>query len=336
MLSWIGRRLAIVLVLIGLGGSVALAQSTTRWDMWVAWPHTNYVTQAMIRFADLVEERTDGQLVIQVHPGGALGYKGPEVLGAVEAGAIPIAEIFMPNMEGAEPIFGLATMPIPAGYEESERLYEIALPHYEEALERHNSKLLLGAVFGTTGLYIQELVEEPQDQRAVTVRTASAGSTALAEAAGFRAMTIPWGEVHSALSTGLVNSVLTSPLSGVDGAFWEVTDHFYNELFPTSTERDLLIVNSDAFDQLPEDVQQVLIDTAAEIEEEIRTTGKQVEEDALATLRDHGMNIISREAAPQWLVEAVEAGSEEVVNEWAERAGDAAQAVVDEFRSTQR
>ena len=40
--------------------------------------------------------------------------------------------------------------------------------------------------------------------------------------AGGSAVALPWGEVYSALQTGMVNAVVTSSASGKDGKFWEV------------------------------------------------------------------------------------------------------------------
>lgn len=333
MSRFIGSTFVAIVVCSTLLSSAAFAQRAARWDMWIAWPHTNYVTQAMIEFADLVEERSAGRLQIQVHPGGALGFQGPEVLGAVRSGAVPIAEVFTPNMQGLEPLFELPMLPIPSGYEESQVLYGIAEPYYQEALSRHNALLLAPMSFGTVGLYTKNPIEETSDLAALVVRTASPGGTALAEAAGMRAMTIPWGEVHSALSTGLVNSVMTSSLSGVDGAFWEVTNYFYNELFPLSIERDLLIVNQAAFQALPEDVQQIVRDTANEIAEQVRVESQEQERQALATLEANGVTVIELAEAPDWLVEAVADGSEQVVDTWVHQAGADAAAIVEEFRA---
>lgn len=47
-------------------------------------------------FADRVKEATNGELEIVVHFGGALGFKGPELLRAVAEGQIAIAKYAAP------------------------------------------------------------------------------------------------------------------------------------------------------------------------------------------------------------------------------------------------
>lgn len=60
---------------VGLGVSAAVAE--TAWDMSVVWPEGNFHTQNAIAFAEAVKDVTDGEVVITVHSGGALGIKAP-------------------------------------------------------------------------------------------------------------------------------------------------------------------------------------------------------------------------------------------------------------------
>jgi TRAP-type C4-dicarboxylate transport system substrate-binding protein len=75
-------------VVTAAGSLLAAALSTQvfaaeKWDLPLAWPLGNFhVTNAQI-FADKVKEVTKGEVHITIHPGGSLGYKGPEMLGAV-------------------------------------------------------------------------------------------------------------------------------------------------------------------------------------------------------------------------------------------------------------
>ena len=68
---------------LGLGVSTALAE--TAWDMSVVWPEGNFHTQNALAFAEAVKEATEGEVVITVHSGGALGIKGPEGMAARSA-----------------------------------------------------------------------------------------------------------------------------------------------------------------------------------------------------------------------------------------------------------
>jgi TRAP-type C4-dicarboxylate transport system substrate-binding protein len=87
--------------------------------MHIAWSEGNYHTQGAWRLAELVAERSGGQLDIVVHAEDALGFRGPEVLRLVRGGTVPIAENFMENALGDEPIFGLFALPLTTDYHEA-------------------------------------------------------------------------------------------------------------------------------------------------------------------------------------------------------------------------
>jgi TRAP-type transport system periplasmic protein len=213
------RRVALGIVLAALT-ALASSQQAARWDMHIAWPEGNYHTQGALRFAETVEERSNGQLEITVHPGGALGFRGPEVLRLVRGGTVPIAEVFMENVVGDAPIFGLFALPLTTDYEEAQRLYEIARPYFEETLEENNQILLYSTPWAPQGLYSQRLIETPADFEGLSVRTAGENLTEFVDRLGARALTIPFGELYSALATGIINAVVTSPTTGVDASLW--------------------------------------------------------------------------------------------------------------------
>src|SRR3546814_6733217 len=83
------------------------AQAETNWDLPLAWPPGNLHVENAQAFADAVKEGTNGELVITLHPGGALGFKGPEMLRAVQDGLVPIGDILLNQQVGEEPFFGI-------------------------------------------------------------------------------------------------------------------------------------------------------------------------------------------------------------------------------------
>jgi len=58
------------------------------WDLPMAWPAGNFHVENAEVFAEEVRAATDGAVEITVHPGGALGFKGPEMLKAVRDGLV--------------------------------------------------------------------------------------------------------------------------------------------------------------------------------------------------------------------------------------------------------
>src|SRR3546814_616687 len=119
------------------------AQAETNWDLPLAWPPGNLHVENAQAFADAVKEGTNGELVITLHPGGALGFKGPEMLRAVQDGLVPIGDILLNQQVGEEPFFGIESVPyLAAGYDEIAKLQEFSRPVYEEIAKKRNQKIL--------------------------------------------------------------------------------------------------------------------------------------------------------------------------------------------------
>lgn len=312
-----------VLMLAGLG----LAK--TKWDMHVAWPPGNFHTKGVVMFANLVSQKTNGDLEIVVHPGGALGFKGQEVLGAVRSGTLPIAELLMGNARGDDPIFGLTSVPLLVkNYDEAWKLYQIAKPYYEKALARNNAMLLYAVPWPPSGIYTKRMLKSTADFKGLKIRTYDANSAEFVTLLGGQGIAIPFSELYTALSTGLVNGVLTSTQTGVDAKLWEVTNYFHriNYAFPLN----MVFVNKQAFDRLPAEEQQAILDAAAEVEAFQWKASQKADLVSEIALKNHGMTIV-KDISPE-LQSAMEAAAKKILDKWAAEAGPAAKEVLDAFQ----
>ena len=319
------RRILLLVVLLFVSSGFA----QTKWTMHVAWPETNFHTQGVLNFADLVSEKTGGSLVIDVNAGGSLGFQGQEVLGVVRDGTLPIAENLMGNAQGDIPLFGLSSLPLLVGsYEEARALYETAKPAYEAALERNNQRLLYAAPWPPSGIYTATPLTAPSDLQGLKMRTYDANSAKFAEGLGAQGLAIPFSELYTALSTGLINSVLTSSQTGVDASLWEVTNDFtrIGYAFPLN----MVTVNLDAFNRLSESEQNALLEAAAETETAQWAASRGADDAAVATLESNGMTVTS-EVAPE-LVEAMQGVAADLETSWLELAGDEGAEVLTTFR----
>ena len=321
------KRYATAFMAVVLIASFGFAK--TKWDMHIAWPSGNFHTKGVVMFADMVAKKTGGDLEIVVHPGGALGFKGQEVLGAVRSGTLPIAELLMGNARGDDPIFGLTSVPLLVkSYDEAWKLYQIAKPYYEEALAKHNAKLLYAVPWPPSGIYTKKLLTSPADFKGLKIRTYDANSAEFVTQLGGQGIAIPFSELYTALSTGLVNGVLTSTQTGVDAKLWEVTSYFHriNYAFPLN----MVIVNKQAFDKLPADQQQAVLDAAAEVEAFQWKASQKADLVSEIALKTHGMKIV-KDITPK-LQSAMEAAAQKILDKWMAEAGPKAKEVLDAFQ----
>lgn len=230
-------------------------------------------------FAELVKTKTGGAVRLEVHPGGSLGLKGEEVLRAVRQGSVPMAEVLMGNVEGENPVFGLTSLPLVANnFEEAHKLYEFSRPLYIKAAAKSGSIFLYAAPWPPGGLFTKEKVRGINDLKGMKIRTYDANSATFTKALGATGLAVPFAELFTALSTGMVKGVLTSSVTGVDAKLWEVTSHFLkiNYAYPLN----MMAIRKSEFDGLDAKTQASILEAARETE--AKQWARVREEDAAA------------------------------------------------------
>ena len=322
------KTIGLLVVLLGLtaasGGSFVGAQAMVRMDLNAIYPASNFHSQGAMHFADKVREATAGTVDITVHPGGSLGFKGPELLKAIMDGTLPMSDILMGVVAGSEEIFGLSTYPMIVGsYAEARVFYDAAKPHYESACARWNQKLLYAAPWPPSGLFTKKPLVTMADMEGLKTRTYDRNGALFLEKARGNPMSLPWGEVYSALSTGLIDSVLTSAVSGKDGTFWEVLDHFtkINFAYPLN----MVTINLDYWNALSPEQQQAMLLAAAEIEAAQWSASESSNKASLEILATNGIAIA--EMTPE-IEEALRGFAMEILDEFKARAGEDSRAAL--------
>ena len=254
------------------------------------YPASNFHTQGAMDFAKKVEKYTDGEIEIAVQPGGSLGYKGSELLKAVKDASVPMSDILMGVVSGSEEIFGLSTYPrIVKSYDEARELYEAARPYYEKACEKWNQKMLYAAPWPPSGLFTKKPVESIEDFQGLKTRTYDKNGAKFLRKAEGNPQSMAWGEVYSALNTGLIDSVLTSATSGKDGKFWEVLNHFKEIHF--AYPLNMLTINMDYWNSLSSEQQQAVLKAAEETEKAQWEASIKSNRRSLQVLEENGIEI---------------------------------------------
>ncbi|NJB67238.1 TRAP-type C4-dicarboxylate transport system substrate-binding protein [Desulfobaculum xiamenense] len=280
----------ILLVLCFFLLAVPASAETVRMNCNAIYGPGNFHTKGAVNFAQKAAEYTSGAVVIEVHPGGSLGFKGPELLKAVKDGTVPMSDILMGVVAGSDEIFGLSTIPlIVNSYDEAKAYYDACRPFYDKACAKWNQKLLYAAPWPCSGLFTKAPFEALGDIHGLKIRTYDKNGAEFLKRAGGSPQSLPWGEVYSALSTGLIDSVLTSAVSGVDGKFWEVLGQFtkVNYAYPLN----MLTINLDYWNALDAAQQEALLRAAAETETEQWAASRKAVEDSLAILAKQGIVI---------------------------------------------
>jgi TRAP-type C4-dicarboxylate transport system substrate-binding protein len=315
--------LCLMFTLVSFSGALA----ETKWDLHLNYPAGNFHSKGAQEFADKVKEATNGQLSIVLHPGAALGFKGPELLRSVAEGQLVIAEVPTGMVEGDAPTLALTAQPfISTNAFEQRLLYQLAKPTYAKILKKFNQFTLYTSVWPFSGIYTQRAINTDTDLKGLKMRVYDGTGLAFGKATGIAARKMPFSEVYPAMKAGLLDSMYTSSVSGVDAKAWEVLKYFtpINIVGPVN----MINVNLDAWNKLPKDIQKTVMDIAAQMEDDMWNLAGDMDRKSRAKLVEQGMNIkpVSNEFRAQ-----LDAIGNQLRAEWAKKAGADAQKILDEY-----
>ena len=307
--------------------SVSAGFAKTKWDCHLNYPAGNFHSQGAQRFADRVNEATNGELTIVLHPGSALGFKGPELLRAVAEGQLAIAEVPTGMVEGDAPVLALTAQPfISTNAFEQRLLYQLAKPTYARVLKKFNQFTLYSSVWPFSGIYTQRPIQKEDDLKGLKMRVYDGTGLAFGKATGIAARKMPFSEVYPAMKAGLLDSMYTSSVSGVDAKAWEVLKYFtpINIVGPVN----MINVNLDAWNKLPADIQKIVLEIAEDMEDEMWNLAGDMDRKSRATLQENGMTVSTVNKAFRSELDAV---GGKLRGEWAQKAGADAQAILQEY-----
>ena len=286
-------RLRNCVAAVGLSTMVALPThvlGAEKWDFPLAWPLGNFHVKNAQIFADKVKEVTQGEVQITVHPGAALGYKGPEMLGAVRDGLVPIGDILLNQQVGEEPFLGIESVPyLASGFVELRALQTFSRPVYEEIAREHNQKILYIVPWPGQNVYSKRKINGVKDLMGLKIRTVDKSGTVFFAKLGASPTQLPWGELVPSLASGVINGVTTSSSSGVDGKFWEFLNHCNQ--FHWQSSSNMVNVNLDAWNRLEPEQQRAIEQLARQLEAQFWEAAIDEDKAKLATLARNGVEV---------------------------------------------
>lgn len=310
--------------------AVALpAAAQTAWDMPTPYGDTVFHTVNINQFADDVRAATDGGLDITVHSAGSL-FGHPEIKDSVRRGLAPIGEILMSRLANEDPIFEVDSIPfLAASYDEAESLWAASRDRVEELLSAQGLTLLFAVPWPGQSLFLDGPAEDPADLRGKTFRAYNAATERMAELLGMIPTQVEAGDIPTAFATGRVQSMITSPSTGVSSQAWDFTTHYID--VQAWLPKNMVFVNTGMLEALPEDQQAAVMEAAAAAEARGWEMSRAETATQIAVLVENGMAVSEPTAAMRAALEEVGAT---MTSEWIAAAGATGEAVIEAFRGS--
>jgi TRAP-type C4-dicarboxylate transport system substrate-binding protein len=280
------RSLAVSATLLFTGAGMASAATT--WDLPLAWPAGNYIVKEVQRFAEEVKKATNGEVVINTHPSGSLGFKGPEMLAAVRDGLVPIGDMLLNQQVGVDPLLGLESLPFLIDDFEGLRAFgKYYRPLLDEIYAKHNQKILFRIPWPQQQIFTKKEIRSTADLQGLKIRSYDKSSTDVFAAVGMNPVQLPWGDVIPSLAAGAIEAVATSSPSAVDGSFWELLKYGYPTRQTWNT--NVISVNLDAWKKLDKKHQDAIVEVANRLEPEFWATAQSEDSQKMEVLAKNGM-----------------------------------------------
>jgi len=250
-----------------------------------------------LRFAELVEQRTNGEIKIEVYPSAQLGGLN-DLWAGVKIGTIDIAGS-LPATVAVDLVPGVSIFDAPymfTGVEHFERVWtgEIGQELSRELSEKAGVQLLYMETFGSRHLTANKPILKPEDLAGMKVRAVTLPTfIATIEAMGGTPTPMDFSEVYQGLLSGVIDGQENPPASIFTARFHEVQSHLMRtgHIFGVVTT----MMNGAAFNRLTAEQQQILLEAGREAGVYGNQVALQQEKDMLASLEREGMTIVGPE-----------------------------------------
>ncbi len=273
---------------------------------------TDAHAKAMIRFKEIVEEKTDGAILVEVYQSGSL-FKQDQEVAAVKSGSVSMADLNGVWLAEGSPwvsMFGAGY--IFKSYDHMMAVLngEIGAKVFEKITEEQGIRPLGAKYLGTRQINLRKNkhIKTPEDLKGINLRMPNSEAWLfLGKALGANPTPLSFTELYMALQTGTVDGQ-DNPLPTVKNAkFYEVTKsitltyHLIDSLWPC--------INEGIWQSLTKEYQQVLNDAVVESNLFCDNLNIEAEKELIEFFKSEGLNVYEAD---------VNAFSEIVLNKYTE------------------
>ncbi|MCW5699934.1 MAG: TRAP transporter substrate-binding protein [Rhodospirillales bacterium] len=296
---------------------LAASAVAATWDMPTPYGDNNFHTLNIKAFADDVKQRSNGDLIIKVHPGGSL-FKHPEIKNAVRSGQVPIGEFLLSRLSNEDAVYEVDSVPFLAtSYEQARKLWDASRGPISQLLDKQGLVLLFAVPWPPQGLYANKPIEKVADLTGLKFRAYNPATERLAQLAGAVPTQVEVADLAQAFATGRVESMMTSPSTGANNKAWDYVSHFYNT--QAWLPKNAVVVNKKVFEALPQTAQTAILNAAAAAEAKGWESSQAETKAKMAILKEGGM--VVSDPSPE-LAEGLKKIGDTMTKEWAEKAGE--------------
>ena len=293
------------------------------WTWMGSEPYTSAQAPVWEEMCGAITERSGGQIAIECFHFGEHAYDGPDMIGIVNDGLTQMAQLQGVDTSGVASLLGAMELPFvfpnidSALRVKTAYLEEIANPFLEN---NYNQFILAEWLLGGGSVHGHKELNSFEACKGQKIRVFNKETGDMVEIMGGTPVSVDFTEIYSALDKGVIDAAMTVTYGAYDMKWYEVIDHttLWDYFFGT----DLVVMSQDAFNELPENLQGIVLDTAVEYEARLQKDMNARVFYAIAmAMYNYNASVVAMD--PQFR-EDVSSGLQSLVYDpWMDRAGPA-------------
>jgi tripartite ATP-independent transporter DctP family solute receptor len=252
---------ALVLLAAGCGGSSSGGKVTLTLPHVLPGEHP--VSQAIVRFAEEVEKRSEGSITVKIFDGGTMGSE-QELVDNVASGTNDITKISACVLETKTELAKVFSLPYL--FRDADHMWKVLDGAIgKELLDMALSKGLKGICYfhaGMRSFYTKSRnLASPDDLRGLKIRVQkSAMMEKLVATLGALPQQIAYGELFTAIDTGVVDGAENNIPSYYTSSHYKVAPHFtFNQHVGIP---DIVVMSLETWESLSAEQQKIILDAA--------------------------------------------------------------------------
>ena len=257
------------------------------------------VHSALVYMADRCKEISDGELSIDIYPSGQLGSE-QQCVELLQIGSLAITKVSSAVMESFTEDFKV--LGLPYVFRSKEHAFKVLDGEIgDEILLSTEPFWIRGLCFydaGSRSFYtIDTPINHPDDLQGLKIRVMkSITAMEMVKAQGGSPTPISWGELYTALQSGVVDGAENNPPSFYTSHHYEVCKYY--SLNEHTMVPDVLIISQKVWFKLSEQEKNWLQQAAEESVPVERTLWAESEKESLEIVEKEGVNIIYPDKEP--------------------------------------
>jgi tripartite ATP-independent transporter DctP family solute receptor len=257
------------------------------------------------KFAELVEERSEGQIMVEIFSNGVLGQER-EVLEQLQAGGVDITKVSAASLENFSSQYSVFSLPYVFADEEhffTSMDSDVVIDLFDST----NEEGFVGLTWydsGARSFYTKDKpIMHPDDLKGLKIRVMDSQTQVdMMEALGGAPTPMPYGDIYTALQSGVVDGAESNPTALTTGKHGEVAKTFsFDE---HARIPDIAVISSKLWNELTEEERQLLRDAAKESTEYQKQVWAEAIDEAIAEAEAMGVEFFYPDQEP--FLEAVQ------------------------------